>query len=100
MTSERETEVKNFTPMDSYSALFQAPVVEVSEAQWLVVLKTLEIQPSSNLLPQVAQNPLYKRFHETRTLSESKRIPVRFLGYSPLFTGTRVYRGQGCDWVM
>jgi hypothetical protein len=100
MTSERETKVKNFTPTDSYSALFQAPVVEVTEGQWPVVLKTLEIQPYSNSLPQVTNNPLFKRFHETRTLSDGKNIPVRFLGYAPLFSGTRVYRGQGCDWAM
>lgn len=100
MTNERETKVKNFTPTDSYSALFQAPVAEVSEGQWPVVLKTLEIQPVSSLLPQVTNNALFKRYHQTHALSDRKGIPVRFLGYAPLFSGTRVYRGQGCDWAM
>jgi hypothetical protein len=63
-------------------------------------LKTLEIQPSSTLLPQVTDRAIFKRYHETHNLIEGKGLPVRFLGYAPLFSETRVYRGQGCDWAM
>jgi len=95
-----QVQVKTFQPTDPYSALFQAPVVEVPEGQWSIVLKTLELQPTVQQFLGTCPQTLIQQHQKTTALAIDKNLPIRFLGYSPIFTGTRVYRGQGCDWAL
>lgn len=100
MSKETVEQTRTFQPTDLPSALFQAPVVEVSEGQWPIVLKTLQLQPTIQGFLDICPQTLVQRHYQAVNLTTEKHLPVRFLGYSPVFTGTRVYRGQGCDWAL
>ncbi|NMC77989.1 MAG: hypothetical protein GYA59_01400 [Chloroflexi bacterium] len=100
MSKETVEQMKAFQPTDLPSALFQAPVVEVPEGQWPIVLKTLELQPTIQQFLGTCPYTLIQQHQKITALATDKNLPIRFLGYSPIFTGTRVYRGQGCDWAL
>jgi len=100
MSKETVEQMRTFQPTDLPSALFQAPVVEVPEGQWSTVLKTLKLQPTVQQFLGTCPHTLIQQHQRTTALATDKNLPIRFLGYSPIFTGTRVYRGQGCDWAL
>lgn len=100
MNNKQETNTQYEKSSDFYNDLFGLPIAEVSDDLWSVVLNTLEIMPDVKTLPVCSNRELFKRYSETRKISDEKKIPISFLGYAPLFSGTRVYKGIGCDWIM
>ena len=86
---------------DIYSELFQAPVAVVPQDRWPVVLETLGIQRSVKEFPiNLPDQQLIERYRRTLYLAEHHNLSLLFLGYAPVFSGIRVYRGRGCDWAM
>lgn len=99
--SDEEKVVDTIASTDVYSELFRAPVAVVPEKHWPIVLSTLGIQRSPDELPIPAPSqPLIERHQRTLYLAERNNISLLFLGYAPVFSGTRIYRGRDCDWAM
>jgi hypothetical protein len=43
---------------------------------------------------------LVRRYEKTDALIQKNRLPVRFFGYAPLFSGSLVYPGPKSDWAI
>ena len=96
-----EKRVETLVSTDIYSELFQAPVAVVPKERWPVVLETLGIQRSASRFPiALPSQSLIERYRRTLYLAERNNLSLLFLGYAPIFSGTRVYRGRDCDWAM
>lgn len=67
----------------------------------ILALPQMGIVPRPPLLPQTrAALELDQRFATTQHLASRSGLPVPFLGYSSLFSETRLYPGNASDWVM
>jgi hypothetical protein len=51
--------------------------------------------PTSNASP-----PLTATAREVLARADAAGVPIRFLGFQPLFRGVRAYAGVQCDWVV
>lgn len=98
--SNYEIDVKRQRHTDQYSALFNAPVAVVSERKWPVALQTMQIVPAAEVYPISCPKPLIQKHTNVEIIATKKQLPVRFLGYSPIFSETRIYQGPESDWAL
>lgn len=81
--------------------VFEAPVADVPQVgRWPVLLETLAIQPATQNLPVPISTGMVPLHNHTLERAQRRRLPLRFLGYAPAFSGTRVYPGANSDWAL
>lgn len=87
-------------PSDLASELFHAPVAVAPNEHWTTALATMGInQGLTESHPSIL--PSLLRSHAlTINQSTAEQLNITFLGYAPVQSRSRVFHGDGCDWVM
>lgn len=97
LTVKRRVAVNNNKSKPSVDAAL-VPVAEVHD-QYRPLLEGARILPSS---PDPLSMPieLTRRHQQTQRLISKNDLSMSFLGYAPLFSGTKVYAGKDSDWAL
>src|SRR5262245_54402867 len=100
MNTRQTTYQRSPTERNGARSLVVAPVAQVREKPWQSALETLRIRTS--MVGPVSNPPLtlIRRYEETEASIRKNRLPVRFFGYAPLFSGSLVYPGPKSDWAI
>jgi hypothetical protein len=75
-------------------ALPRAEIIDPFRAVQMV--QTLQIAP----VPHQLSLEVHRQFYDTMIKSRDVDLPIRYLGASPTFDGTRLFSGSQTDWAM
>lgn len=100
MTKTSEDVEKALYQNHEFDALFNPPVAEVFEGRWPIALGVMNMHPSASELPSHYPQDFSSRHLEVVEAATREQIDIRFLGYSAVFSGTKLFQGDDSDWAL
>ena len=94
--------VDTTTRLDKGRMVLEAPVSQIEQtSDWGFVQNTLMIQREPRTLQVQGISPeLHHRYEIVQAAVAKRDLPVRLIGYAPVFSEHRLYPGRNTDWVI